>query len=78
MSIYRTIGPLVMIEQNKFQSECKLSMKKFPNLRARLPNMLPHFRVSYRVMRKRTMWFLNRSDTNRAVQAQKMAKGCKF
>ena len=24
------------------------------------------------------MWFLNRSDTSRAVQAQKMAKGCKF
>ena len=28
-----------------------------------------------RVMRKLTMSFLNRSDTNRAVQAQKMARG---
>ena len=26
------------------------------------------------VMRKPTMWFLNRIDTNRAVQAQKMAR----
>ena len=24
------------------------------------------------------MWFLNRSDTDRAVQAQKMARGWKF
>ena len=24
------------------------------------------------------MWFLNRSDTNRIVQAQKMARGLKF
>ena len=29
-------------------------------------------------MRKPTMWFLNRSDINRAVQAQKMAEGWKF
>ena len=29
-------------------------------------------------MTKPTMWFLNRSDTNRAVQAQKMARGWKF
>ena len=27
---------------------------------------------------KYTMWFLNRSDTIRAVQAQKMVRGCKF
>ena len=27
------------------------------------------------VMRKPTMWSPNRSDTNRAVQAQKMARG---
>ena len=33
---------------------------------------------SVSVMRKPTMWFLNRSDTNRAVQAQKMARGWKF
>ena len=26
------------------------------------------------VMRKPTMWFMNRPDTNRAVQAQKMAR----
>ena len=30
------------------------------------------------VMRKTTMWFPNRSDTNRAVQAQKMARDWKF
>ena len=30
------------------------------------------------VMRKPTMLFLNRSDTNRAVQAQKMTKTLKF
>ena len=29
-------------------------------------------------MRKPTMWFLTRSDTNRAVQAQKMARSWKF
>ena len=29
-------------------------------------------------MRKPTIWFLNRSDTNRAVQALKMARGWKF
>ena len=27
---------------------------------------------------KPTMWFPNRSDTNQAVQAQKMARGWKF
>ena len=30
------------------------------------------------VMRKPTMWFLNRLDTNRAVQVQKMARDWKF
>ena len=29
-------------------------------------------------MRKLTMWFPARSDTNRAAQAQKMARGLKF
>ena len=29
-------------------------------------------------MRKQTMWFPNWSDTNQAVQAQKMARGWKF
>ena len=29
-------------------------------------------------MRKPTMWFSNKSDTNKAVQAQKMARGWKF
>ena len=29
-------------------------------------------------MRKPTFWYLNRSDTNRAVQSQKMARGLKF
>ena len=29
-------------------------------------------------MRKPTMWFLNRFNTNRAVQAQKMARDWKF
>ena len=29
-------------------------------------------------MGKPTMWFPNRSDTNRAVQAQKMARDWKF
>ena len=29
-------------------------------------------------MRKPTFWFLTRSDTNRAVQSQKMAGGLKF
>ena len=28
--------------------------------------------------RKTTMWLLNRSDTNRAIQAKKMARGWKF
>ena len=31
-----------------------------------------------RLVRKPTRWFLTRSDTNRAVQAQKMARGLKF
>ena len=31
-----------------------------------------------RLMRKPTMWFPNRSDTNQSVQAQKMARGLKF
>ena len=31
-----------------------------------------------RLMGKQTIWFSNRSDTNRAVQAQKMASGWKF
>ena len=30
------------------------------------------------VMRKPTFWFPTRSDTNQAVQLQKMAKGLKF
>ena len=29
-------------------------------------------------MRKPTFWFLTRSDTNQAVQSQKMARGFKF
>ena len=29
-------------------------------------------------MRKSTFWFSTRSDTNQAVQLQKMAKGLKF
>ena len=31
-----------------------------------------------RLMRKPTMWFPNRSDTNRAVQPQKTARSLKF
>ena len=31
-----------------------------------------------RVMRKQTFWFLTWSDTNQAVQLQKMARGLKF
>ena len=31
-----------------------------------------------RVMRKPTFWFWTWSDTNRAVQSQKMARGLKF
>ena len=31
-----------------------------------------------RVMRKPTFWFLTRSDTNQAVQLQKMTRGSKF
>ena len=31
-----------------------------------------------RVMRKPTFWFLTRSDTNQAVQLQKMARGLKI
>ena len=38
-------------------------------------NFRMHF--SHR-MRKSTMWFRNRADTNQAVQAQKMARGWKF
>ena len=30
------------------------------------------------MMRKTTLWIPNRSDTNRAVQTQKMANGRKF
>ena len=30
------------------------------------------------LMRKPTMWFQNRSDTNRDIQALKMARGWKF
>ena len=45
------------------------------------PFMLVHIEVYIksiylsRVMRKPAMWFPNRSDTNRAVQAQQMARG---
>ena len=31
-----------------------------------------------RVMRKQTFWFSTWSDTNQAVQLQKMARGLKF
>ena len=31
-----------------------------------------------RLVGKPTMWLLNRSDTNRPVQSQKMARGLKF
>ena len=31
-----------------------------------------------RFMRKSMFWFLTRSDTNQAVQLQKMARGLKF
>ena len=31
-----------------------------------------------RVVRKQTFWFSTRSDTNQAVQSQKMARGLKF
>ena len=31
-----------------------------------------------RLVGKLTMWFPNGSDTNRAIQAQKMARGLKF
>ena len=31
-----------------------------------------------RVMRKPTFWFPTKSDTNQAVQSQKMARGSKF
>ena len=31
-----------------------------------------------RVLRKQTMWFSNRFDTNQVVQARKMARGWKF
>ena len=48
-------------------------------------NLFSHFsfykiRKSYmsRVMRKPTFWFPTWSDTNQAVQLQKMAKGLKF
>ena len=34
--------------------------------------------VISRLVGKPTMWFPNRSDTNRAVQAQKQATGLKF
>ena len=30
------------------------------------------------LIRKPTMWFLNKSDTNRAVQSQKQARSSKF
>ena len=30
------------------------------------------------IMRKPTMWFLNRSNTNQAIQAQKMARNFGF
>ena len=30
------------------------------------------------ILRKQRLWLLNRSDTNSAVQAQEMARGCKF
>ena len=36
-----------------------------------------HVHIS-RIMRKLTIWFPTRSDTNRAVQAQKMARGWNF
>ena len=35
-------------------------------------------RLTSSVMRKPTFWFPTRSDTNRAVQPQKMARGLKF
>ena len=36
------------------------------------------FEYLSRLVEKPTMWFLNRSDTNRPVQAQERARGLKF
>ena len=38
----------------------------------------PNFDDPSHVMRKPTFWFPTRSDTNQAVQLQKMARGLKF
>ena len=40
-----------------------------------LPSRQPYLS---RVMKKPTFWFSTRSDTNQAVQSQKMARGLKF
>ena len=42
-----------------------------------LTQMIPLSHMS-RLVRKPTMWFPNKSDTNQAVQSQKMARGLKF
>ena len=43
-------------------------------------NLLPRYFSSKmnRLVGKPTMWFLNRSDTNRAVEAEKTARSLKF
>ena len=48
--------------------------------RGLLPSMAstPDHRGMSRLVGKPTMWFPNRSDTNQAVQAQKMARDWKF
>ena len=40
-------------------------------------NFKQRFNMSH-LVGKPTMWFLNRSDTNRPVQAQKIARSLKF
>ena len=52
-------------ELEKRQAELKVSYRKMNNYMSRL-------------MGKPTMWFSNRSDTNRPVQSQKRARSLKF
>ena len=55
---------------------------KSPSLKGNSCITIPFFGITYynmsHVMRKPTFWFLTWSDTNQAVQLQKMARGLKF
>ena len=61
-----------------FEKRSVNSSKPLLGCEAYIQARLPCQAYLSHVMRKPTMWFPNKSDTNRAVQPQKMARGWKF